>query len=296
MKRQIDMGLVEFREDHTQPPLRKAHLRPVPEELDEDEANGEIDFDEEENNIGMQVMQSVIYKQSQVAVKYLRQLMGSKAFPNPKDHEVIARLIRYLTAPDENAVVLDSFAGSGTTGEAVLAANGEDNGNRRFVLVEQEDYADTLTAERLRRVIRGVPTARDENVQAGRGGSFTFLRLGQSFDEESLLQGSLPSYADMARYVFFTATGEKLDNASLNEDAFYVGESRNYSVYLIYRPDVEFLKNTPLNLSFVAQLPANPKKMRLIIGSHKYLDEERMREHRVEFCQLPWSIYKFRAK
>ena len=69
-------------------------------------------------NIGLQVMPSVIYKQSQVAVKALRRLMGEKVFENPKDFEVIARLIRYITEPGD--IILDSFAGSGTTGHAVL--------------------------------------------------------------------------------------------------------------------------------------------------------------------------------
>jgi adenine-specific DNA-methyltransferase len=71
----------------------------------------------------------------------------------PKPHELVERVIQISTNPD--SIILDSFAGSGTTGHAVLAANRKDNGNRKFILVECEDYADTLTAERVRRVIRG---------------------------------------------------------------------------------------------------------------------------------------------
>jgi adenine-specific DNA-methyltransferase len=58
-------------------------------------------------------------------------------------------------ASSQGGLILDSFAGSGTTAHAVLAANARDGGNRRFILVEGEDYADTLTAERVRRVING---------------------------------------------------------------------------------------------------------------------------------------------
>ncbi len=58
-------------------------------------------------------------------------------------------------ATDEDSIVLDSFAGSGTTAHAVLALNKKDDGSRKFILVETEDYADTLTAERVRRVARG---------------------------------------------------------------------------------------------------------------------------------------------
>ena len=60
-----------------------------------------------------------------------------------------------------NDLVLDSFAGSGTTAHAVLLLNKGDGGNRKFILLECEDYADTITAERVRRVIKGVPEAKD---------------------------------------------------------------------------------------------------------------------------------------
>ena len=145
MKRQIDLDLVVFRNDHTDPPYRKAHLLPVPEELDDEielESDGEDvaadakQSDDEEDSVGLQVMPSVIYKQSQVAVKYLRKLLDGKIFDNPKDHEIIARLIQYCVPSDKNDLVLDVFAGSGTTGEAIFHANIEDGGQRRFILVQ----------------------------------------------------------------------------------------------------------------------------------------------------------------
>ena len=100
----------------------------------------------------------------------------------------------------------------------------------------------------------------------------------------------------MARFVFFTATGEKLDESQIDETRCYLGESTRYSVYLIYKPDIEYLKNTPLNLTFAMALPPKPTKTRLVIASHKYLDEDRMLDYRIEFCQLPWGIYRHRAK
>ncbi len=71
----------------------------------------------------------------------------------PKPVRLIERILEIAT--DENSLVLDSFAGSGTTAHAVLALNKKDGGNRKFILVETEDYADKLTAERVRRVIDG---------------------------------------------------------------------------------------------------------------------------------------------
>ena len=100
-----------------------------------------------------------------------------RSFPYPKAVALITDLLR-IGAPGADDIVLDSFAGSGTTAQAVLALNKEDSGNRRFILVECEGYADTITAERVRRVIGGVPGARDRALREGLGGSFAYCELG----------------------------------------------------------------------------------------------------------------------
>lgn len=167
MQRQIALGLVVFREDHTEPPIRKAHLRPIPEELLDNGTSAFDEDDDENEHVGMQVMGSYIYKQSQVAVKYLRGLMGAKVFDNPKDHEVLARIFRYVTPEDEPVIVLDFFAGSGSSAEAVLRLNEQLGTSKyRFIAVQipeptseksaakREGY-NTITEiakERLRRV------------------------------------------------------------------------------------------------------------------------------------------------
>ena len=167
MQRQIKLGLVEFRGDHSEPPFRKAHLLPVPDELDDEL---ETDFDDEDvadDEIGLQVVGSVLYKQSQVSVKYLRKLMGGKLFNNPKDHEVLARLIRYCMGDDENGLVVDFFAGSASTVEAVLNLNAKEGGNRRVLAVQLPEPCEEASAafktgyetiaaisrERIRRVV-----------------------------------------------------------------------------------------------------------------------------------------------
>ena len=100
-----------------------------------------------------------------------------RSFPYPKSVALITDLLR-IGAPGPKDIVLDSFAGSGTTAHAVLALNREDEGNRRFILAECEEYADSITAERVRRVIDGVPGARDPSLREGLGGSFTYCTLG----------------------------------------------------------------------------------------------------------------------
>lgn len=144
MQRQIKLGLVEFREDHNEPPFRKAHIRPIPQELEllESPDDGDDTEAEDEEEFATQVRGSYFYKQSQVSVKYLRGLFGKQVFNNPKDMDEIARLIRYTTADDKNAIVLDFFAGSGTTGEAVMRLNSEDKGNRRYIIVQLPERLD----------------------------------------------------------------------------------------------------------------------------------------------------------
>ena len=148
MMARIKAGIVEFREDHTEPPIRKSHLRPISfDEIAEDVADcDEGDSDEnQDDDLATQVRGSYFYKQSQVAVKFLRGLLGAKAFNNPKDHFELARLISYVTANDVGAIVMDFFAGSASTAHAVFEANQADGGQRRFVLVQ---IAETLDADK----------------------------------------------------------------------------------------------------------------------------------------------------
>ena len=136
MQRQIQLGLVEFREDHTEPPFAKTHLQPIFDELATE--NDELDSSSDEQDVEMasQVRGSYFYKQSQVAIKYMKKLMGAKLFDNPKDHEELLKLFRYVAAGSDKAIVLDFFAGSGTTAEAVLQLNSEDCAHHKFILVQ----------------------------------------------------------------------------------------------------------------------------------------------------------------
>ncbi|OYX94306.1 MAG: site-specific DNA-methyltransferase [Novosphingobium sp. 35-62-5] len=171
MQRQIKLGLVEFRADHSEPPFRKAHIRPIPEELEEAEVeqDGE-DEEQEETEFATQVRASVIYKQSQVAVKYLRKLMGGKVFSNPKDHEELAKLIDYATPRNRTAIVMDFFAGSGSTAEAVISANAAAGTNHRFVVVqlpEDLDKAVAATTGAAKKTVQNAVKGTSNNVVSG---------------------------------------------------------------------------------------------------------------------------------
>ena len=211
-------------------------------------------------------------------------------FNTVKPTTLIDRVLRIAT--DENSIVLDSFAGSGTTAHAVLALNKKDGGDRRFILVECEDYADAITAERVRRVIKGVPSTKDESLREGLGGTFSYFKLGKPMRKESMLErGKLPSYERLAAYIFFTATGEEFDAAKMRPERHFIGRSRNYDVFLIYTDDFEQLKDMALTMD-VARKLSRAKRPKLVFAPTKYLDQEFLHQYGITFQQLPFEIYE----
>jgi adenine-specific DNA-methyltransferase len=217
-----------------------------------------------------------------------------KAFDTPKPVSLITKILKLAT--DKDSIILDSFAGSGTTAHAVLDLNKEDGGNRKFILVEVEDYADKTTAERVRRVIKGVSAAKDEKLKAGLGGSFTFCNLGKEISIEKIITGeALPDYGALAKYVFYTATGHSLDKDVKSKPDYFVGETDLYEVYLIYKPDIALLRGNESALND-AKLKAiaerNNKKEKLVFATAKYMGQKELSDHNITFCQLPYAIHK----
>jgi adenine-specific DNA-methyltransferase len=148
----FDNGFIEFREgkDAQKPPMLKKYLNFVSTEFDPDADQYRAeDTNDDDEEVSVQVMTSVWQAFQQPAVMRLRKLMGSDVFKNPKDPQVIARLIKYITDP--GALVGDFFLGSGTTGEAVISLIRE-NGGRRFLFVEAADYIETVILPRFKKL------------------------------------------------------------------------------------------------------------------------------------------------
>jgi adenine-specific DNA-methyltransferase len=231
---------------------------------------------------------------TQDAKKELLAIFGEdfQIFTTPKPKALIKRMVDLCTGKED--LVLDSFAGSASTAHAVLEQNANDGGNRRFILIECEDYADSITAERVRRVIKGVPTAKDEALKKGLGGTFSYFELGKPIELESILDGDdMPSYKELARYVFYTATGEEFDEKKVNLKINFIGESRNYQVYLFYVPKVDVLKGMAFTLDKAKALPPLKEgKRRLVFAPTKYLDQDHLDQYRIDFAQLPFEIYE----
>ena len=228
----------------------------------------------------------------------VEEILEGKHFIFPKPVHLIKQFIK--VGSNKNAIILDSFAGSGTTAQAVLDLNKEDGGNRKFILVECEDYADTITAERVRRVIKGVPKAKEEKLKKGLGGSFTYCALGKEINEENLIKGeSLPTYKVLSNYVYYIAAGKNLDKVNQNED-FYIGKTdKDTAFFLIYKPDIKFLrsKESALNLNRKEKIQKimeqeKCKKAVVFAPDHYFDSTAELAQEGIIFCQLPFSIYK----
>jgi len=138
-----------------------------------------------------------------------------------------------------------------------------------------------------------VKTAKDEQLREGLGGTFSYFELGKPIELQSILSGkNLPTYKELARYIFYTATGEEFDESTVNESTHFIGTSKEYEVYLFYKPDIEYLKNTALTLDRAKALGPFNKKKRLVFAPTKYLDQEHLDQLRIDFAQLPFEIYK----
>lgn len=288
------------------------------------------------------------------AKEHIREIFSEQddVFITPKPVELLRRILSIAT--NNESIVLDSFAGSGTTAHAVLEANKRDGGNRRFIIVEMEDYADRVTAERVRRVIKGYefkgthktellrerinwrtlekPNALTDEVQAienlhghefdrikkeikdselvvtgekavaeraeGLGGEFTYCTLGPAVELDKILTGeTLPDFAALGSVLFHTATNHAFNPASADLEKGYLGTSSGQHVWLIYRPDLEWLKSpeAALTLSKAREFAAaHPGDRHLVFAPARYVSQKLLAEENlpVEFVPLPFALYR----
>ena len=236
--------------------------------------------------------------------KQLQAVFQSAAleFNNPKPTRLIANLIEIAegVSKKNDTIILDSFAGSGTTAHAVLSLNKEDAGNRKFILIECEDYADTITAERVRRVISGIPDARDDALREGLGGTFTYCTLGDPIEVETMLTGeALPSYSALAANLLYTTVGVSVGANTLeaqNDNGLFHSDAKN-DYYLIYKPNLEYLRSNAaiLNLERAERLcnasRENGKKA-IVYAAGNYIGQRELTRMGIIFCQLPDALHE----
>ena len=217
---------------------------------------------------------------TQAGTKAIKEIMGSgKAFDFPKPPELIMYFIQMITS--KNDIILDSFAGSGTTAHAVLNMNKQDGGNRKFILVEMGDYAESITAERVRRVINGY--GEGNKAVEGTGGGFSFYELGDAL----LINGMLnPNAAEekIRAYVYYTETRCALPAASENEK-YLLGVHENHAYYFYYEAD----RMTTLNRAFLQTIQTRAEGY-LIYADSNTLSAEDMARFHITFKKIPRDI------
>ena len=172
----------------------------------------------------------------------MRKLFPEAQFDFPKSVKLIQTLIEQLTSDGD--IVLDSFAGSGTTAHAVLNMNKADGGHRKFILVEMMDYAESITAERVRRVIRGY--GEGKNAVDGTGGSFSYYELGEPLlIGENLNEAVAPE--KIREYIWFMETKTPYTPAA-GDSPYYLGQHNDTGYYFYYEPQ----RITVLDYDFLA--------------------------------------------
>ncbi len=220
---------------------------------------------------------------NQEATKEVKDIFGEGAlFETPKPMRLIQRILQLSTNPGD--LVLDSFAGSGTTGHAVLKMGS----GRRFILIEMEPtIAASITAERLKRVIQGYGDTE------GLGGGFRYCTLGETlFDAGGQLRRGVVTFADLARHVFFIETGSPLPAASSATPSPLIGVHNHTAIYLLYNgilDDVRPDTGNVLTRALLAALPLHAGP-RVIYGNGCLLSPTYLEQHGIIFRQTPYEI------
>ena len=202
-------------------------------------------------------------------------------FPNPKPVGTINRIITMMN--DKNAIILDSFAGSGTTAHAVLKKNQNDGGNRRFILVEMLEYAESITAERVKRVIRG-NADRDTSFE-GLGGSFSYYELGEPIFNGDMLNEEIGE-DEIRKYVYFTETKQTLAPHKADEP-YYLGTYIDNAYYFYYEKE----QITTLNNEFLNTIKTQAGAY-VISADLCTLSNNELEKYRITFKKIPRDISK----
>jgi len=206
---------------------------------------------------------------------------GEAVFQTPKPFTLIERVLQIST--EKNSIILDSFAGSGATAHAVMNLNKQDGGNRKFILVEMEDYAETITAERVKRVIKGY------SDKEGTGGQFDYYDLGESlFNSDNEINEQV-GIEKLNHYISFTETQQSLVKVE-STNKYFLNKFNNTAYYFYYEPN----QITILDYNFLATLDANYKAEQYIIYADKcLLPSEITTKHNIKFKKIPRDITKF---
>lgn len=216
---------------------------------------------------------------TQEATQETAAILGKAVFDYPKPVRLINRILQLATERD--SIILDSFAGSGTTAHAVLNMNRQDGGHRKFILVEMMDYADSITAERVKRVISGY--GEGKKAVPGTGGGFSFYELGEPLLIDGLLNPNVPE-EKIREYVYYTETRQPMPEPSADEKHL-LGVHDRHAYYFYYEPD----RLTTLNKAFLRTIKTRAESY-LIYADVNMLSAEEMETFHISFKKIPRDI------
>ena len=219
---------------------------------------------------------------TQEATQEVAAILGKAVFDYPKPVRLLNRIFKLAASPD--SIILDSFAGSGTTAHAVLNMNKADGGNRKFILVEMMDYAEIITAERLKRVIDGYGSGKQ--AVEGTGGDFTFYDLGPVL---LLPDGNLNEEVGAARireYVYFMETKTAIPEEKPDEP-YFMGTHMGSAYYFYYEKD----RLTTLNRNFLHEIKTKADQYTIYADLCTLSAAELERWH-ITFKKIPRDISK----
>jgi len=199
---------------------------------------------------------------------------------NPKPYVFANEILGYFSK--ENDIILDSFAGSGTTAHAVLNLNKEDSQNRKFILIEMMDYAETTTAERVKRIIQGF------GETEGTGGNFNFYTLGLPiFKEDNNLNEDVGEQK-IREYIYYTETKQHLEREQKEEHKYLLDTYNDTGYYFYYEKD----RLTTLSLETL-NIVTERAEQYLIYADHCLLDKDYMLAKNIIFKKIPRDIKRF---
>ena len=249
---------IHFGKDETTIPCRKSYLHEIDNEP----------------------LMSVFYRDGRAASKLVDELLGKKAFDFPKDPEILQEWIGAVTKDDD--IILDSFAGSGTTAQAVLQLNKVEGTNRKFLLIELEEYALTKTAKRVNEIIKGF------NQTAATGGSFDFFELGQPLFLDNSILNELVGVEKIRQYVYYTETKTPLSKTKHKDNKHFLGKHNDTGYYFNYEQD----EVTTLDHAFLATMKTKAEQY-VIYADNCLLTKDFMTKHHIIFKKIPRDISKF---
>lgn len=216
---------------------------------------------------------------------------SASVFITPKPTRLIKRILDIAT--DKDSLILDSFAGSGTTGHAVLSQNADDGGSRKFIMIEIEpQICRSVTGERLRQAITGyVPTKAGKQAIPGLGGSFSYCELGEPlFSPEGRINETV-SYEDLAQHLYFVETGEPLQ-VKAKLDSPLIGVHNGIAIYLLYNgilKDRSVQGGNVLTTRVLEELPPR-EGTRIIYGASCRIGADRLKRQGIIFKQIPYQV------